>query len=97
MVGLAVDEVLNPRRCKRCNGRGSVQQRRADGSGLELRPCERRGCVGGQTKYPVAVRAKRCGIPGFYRSVWSDRYERILRRVNGLIAQGLDEVSRALG
>ena len=95
MIAAAIEEVVNPGVCTSCNGQGHALKRTEEGV-VQL-GCE---ACGGSGRMAVSgrERARRCGMLWeTFRSPWADRYDAIMRLVDGLIVDSLYQIKRALG
>ena len=71
MSKLAVLEVIDPRNCRTCKGRGWMP------SDARIEPCE--ACDGGKYRYSEQLRAKHCGVSRRqFRQVWEPLYIHVL-------------------
>lgn len=92
MAELAVKEVVDPRTCKWCKGRGKVPEtnERGQATGRVL-TCG--GCNGGRYAYTERARARECEI---HPEDWKRRYSARYCEVLAIAYEYKDEVVRAL-
>jgi len=92
MADLAVKEVVDPRICKWCKGRGEVPETDKEGKPTGKRlPCG--GCKGGRYAYSENARSRECGL---HHEDWKRRYSAIYCEVLSIAYGYRDEIIKAL-
>lgn len=89
---LAVKEVVDPRVCKWCKGRGEIPETDKDARPTgKLLPCG--GCKGGRYAYSEHARSRACGI---HHEAWKRRYSSKYSEVLSIAYGCKDEIAKAL-